>query len=134
MFTGSLLEEVKALEEDIEAVKAKVEDPLMCEKVRLFVYAPQEIQAVYKADASKSNSCFLSMVTIDFMGPGLHQLPKANTFSLLYSVLAKSQDFLVANYSVCTGRVGPIRHMLTPTLTRMTMRVLKTRTRGYTRT
>lgn len=52
MFTGSLLEEVKALEEDIEAIKEKVEDPIVCEKVRLFVYAPPEIQAIYKADAS----------------------------------------------------------------------------------
>lgn len=51
MFTGSLVEEVKALEEDIEAVKEKVEDPVMCEKVRLYAYAPPEIQAVYKADA-----------------------------------------------------------------------------------
>lgn len=54
MFTGSLIEEVKALEEDIEAVKSKVEDPIICEKVRLFVYAPREIQAVYKADAGSS--------------------------------------------------------------------------------
>ncbi|OBZ70444.1 hypothetical protein A0H81_10045 [Grifola frondosa] len=52
MFTGSLMEEVKALEEDIAAVKEKVEDPIMCEKVRLFVNAPREIQAVYKADAA----------------------------------------------------------------------------------
>lgn len=51
MFTGSLVEEVKALEEDIEAVKEKVEDPVMCEKVRLYAYAAPEIQAVYKADA-----------------------------------------------------------------------------------
>ena len=51
MFTGSLVEEVKSLEEDIEAVKAKVDDPMMCEKVRLFVLAPKEIQAIYKADA-----------------------------------------------------------------------------------
>jgi hypothetical protein len=52
MFTGSLTEEVKALEEEIEAVKAKVEDPILSEKVRLFVYAPKEIQDMYKADAS----------------------------------------------------------------------------------
>lgn len=51
MFTSSLSEEVKALEEDIEAVKSKVDDPVMCEKIRLFVYAPREIQAMYKADA-----------------------------------------------------------------------------------
>lgn len=53
MFTGSLMEEVKALEEDIEAVKSKVDDPILCEKVRIFVNAPREIQALYKADAGK---------------------------------------------------------------------------------
>lgn len=56
MFTGQLTEEVRAIEEDIEAVKEKVEDPVMCEKVRLYVYAPREIQAVYKADAGESES------------------------------------------------------------------------------
>ncbi|OCH94090.1 hypothetical protein OBBRIDRAFT_770404 [Obba rivulosa] len=55
MFTGSLMEEVKALEEDIEAVKDKVADPLLCEKLRLFVYAPPEIQVVYKEDAAAEN-------------------------------------------------------------------------------
>lgn len=53
MFTSSLTEEVKVLEEDIEAVKEKVDDPVMCEKIRLFVYAPREIQDMYKADAGK---------------------------------------------------------------------------------
>ncbi|KAI0677512.1 hypothetical protein C8Q78DRAFT_1074205 [Trametes maxima] len=62
MFTGSLMEEVRALEEDIDAVKDKVEDPVMCEKVRLFVYAPREIQAVYKADASAENMHVLAVV------------------------------------------------------------------------
>jgi hypothetical protein len=51
MFTSSLNEEVKSLEEDIEAVKDKVDDPVICEKVRQFVYAPNEIRAVYKSDA-----------------------------------------------------------------------------------
>ncbi len=67
MFSGSLMEEVKALEEDIESVKDKVEDTLMCEKVKLFVYAPHEIQAVYKADAGMSGSlyyCRYLLITI----------------------------------------------------------------------
>ena len=51
MFTTSMTEEVKQLEEEIEAVKEKVDDPVMCEKVRRYIYAPKEIQAVYKADA-----------------------------------------------------------------------------------
>ncbi len=53
MFTSSLNEEVKSLEEDIEAVKDKVDDPVICEKVRQFVYAPREIQAIYKNDAGR---------------------------------------------------------------------------------
>jgi hypothetical protein len=51
MFTSSLNEEVKSLEEDIEAVKEKVDDPVICEKVRQFVYAPKEVQAIYKSDS-----------------------------------------------------------------------------------
>lgn len=51
MFTSSLTEEVKVLEEQIEAVKDKVEDPIICEKMRQFVYAPKEIQDLYRIDA-----------------------------------------------------------------------------------
>jgi len=53
MFTSSLTEEVKALESDIEAVKDKVDDPIMSAKIRQFVYAPREIQDMYKADAGQ---------------------------------------------------------------------------------
>lgn len=53
MFTSSLYEEVKALEEDIAAVKDKVDDPIMCEKVKQFVYASKDIQEIYKADAGE---------------------------------------------------------------------------------
>ena len=59
MFTSSLQEEVKALEEDIAAVKEKVEDDMICEKLRLFVYAPREIQSIYKADAGEFIFYFL---------------------------------------------------------------------------
>jgi len=48
------MEETKLLEEDIEAVKEKVDDPMMCEKVRVFIYAPPEIQQFYKEEAGKS--------------------------------------------------------------------------------
>jgi hypothetical protein len=53
LFTSSLTEESKQLEEDIEAVKQKVDDPMICEKVRLFIYAPPEIQQFYKDEACK---------------------------------------------------------------------------------
>ena len=66
MFAGSLQEEVKALEEDIESVRGKVEDAVMCEKVRLFINAPREIQAIYKADAGTciSDPYFPSLFTL----------------------------------------------------------------------
>jgi Domain of unknown function in PX-proteins (DUF3818) len=54
MFTSSLVEEVKSLEEEIESVKDKVDDPVMCAKIRQFVYAPREIQAMFKDDAGKN--------------------------------------------------------------------------------
>jgi len=53
MFTSSLTEEVKQLQEEIEAVKDKVDDPIMCDKVRQFVYAPREIQEMFKVDSGK---------------------------------------------------------------------------------
>jgi hypothetical protein len=54
MFTSSLSEEVKTLGEEIEAVREKVDDPMMCAKIRQFVYAPREIQAMFKEDAGES--------------------------------------------------------------------------------
>jgi hypothetical protein len=54
MFTSSLQEEVRSLEEDIDAVSDKVEDPALVEKVRRFVYASKEVQSAAKAEASES--------------------------------------------------------------------------------
>jgi hypothetical protein len=56
MFTSSLYEDVKVIEEEIQAVQDKIDDPVICEKIRLFVYAPREIQSVYKLDAGTSFS------------------------------------------------------------------------------
>ena len=73
MFTSSLQEEVKALEEDIAAVKEKVEDDMICEKLRLFVYAPREIQSIYKADAGKFTFYFLLCEKDDSHDNTLHR-------------------------------------------------------------
>lgn len=51
MFTTSMTEEVKQLEDEIGAVKDKVDDDVMCDKIRRYIYAPKEIQAIFKADA-----------------------------------------------------------------------------------
>lgn len=51
MFSSSINEEVRGIEEDIESVKDKIDDPMICEKVRQFVYAPKEIQEMFKMDS-----------------------------------------------------------------------------------
>ncbi|KIY71442.1 hypothetical protein CYLTODRAFT_435231 [Cylindrobasidium torrendii FP15055 ss-10] len=62
MFSGSLQEEVRVLEEEIVAVKEKVEDPVMCEKVKRFVYGAKEIQDLYKSDALAEKLPLLTVV------------------------------------------------------------------------
>ena len=54
MFTGSLTEEVRLLQEGIDAVMEKVDDPVMCAKIRQFVYTSRDIQQMLKADAGTS--------------------------------------------------------------------------------
>ena len=50
MFTSSMTDEVKQLEEEIEAVKDKIDDPVMCEKVRQYICSKGNT-GIYKADA-----------------------------------------------------------------------------------
>ncbi|KDQ64528.1 hypothetical protein JAAARDRAFT_52475 [Jaapia argillacea MUCL 33604] len=90
MFTSSLMEEVKALEEDIEAVKDKVDDPMLCEKIRLFVYAPREIQEVYKADAAAENLNILTSILRSsenptLSRPQLHRVMRAHRAHIEYT-------------------------------------------------
>ncbi|EPQ59257.1 hypothetical protein GLOTRDRAFT_70534 [Gloeophyllum trabeum ATCC 11539] len=89
MFTSSLTEEVHALEEDIEAVKDKVDDPVLCEKIRAFVYAPREIQEIYKADAAAENLNILTTVLRSGEAPPLtrpqmHRVMRAHRAHLIY--------------------------------------------------
>ncbi|KAH8830925.1 hypothetical protein DL96DRAFT_1594841 [Flagelloscypha sp. PMI_526] len=62
MFTSSLTEEAKALEMEIESVKEKVDDPVICEKIRRFVYAPREIQDMFKIDAVSEQQNIITIV------------------------------------------------------------------------
>ncbi|KAF9485334.1 hypothetical protein BDN70DRAFT_871354 [Pholiota conissans] len=101
MFTSSLTEEVKVLEEEIEAVKDKVDDPIMCAKIRQFVYAPREIQAMFKADAAVEQMNLITIVLRSSEEPVLsrvqmHRLARAHKAHLIYlkhkSSLADSDD------------------------------------------
>ncbi|KAK7061740.1 PX-domain-containing protein [Favolaschia claudopus] len=101
MFTGSLTEEVRALEEEIEAVKEKVDDPMISEKIRQFVYAPREIQDMLKADAAAERMNLISVVLRAADEPFLsraqmHRVAKAHRAHALYmkhrESLADSDD------------------------------------------
>ncbi|KAG6880037.1 hypothetical protein C0992_007354 [Termitomyces sp. T32_za158] len=101
MFTSSLTEEVKALEGDIDAVKDKIDDPIMCTKIRQFVYAPREVQDLYKADAAAEGINLLTFVLRAGDEPvmsraQMHRLAKAHRAHELYlkyrATLADSDD------------------------------------------
>ncbi|KAK0468376.1 uncharacterized protein EV420DRAFT_1504143 [Desarmillaria tabescens] len=97
MFSGSLTEEARALEEEIEAVKVKVDDPVMCEKVRLFIYGPREIQDMYKADAVKEKMPLLTVVLRSgdepvLMRAQLHRVAKAHRAHGIYMRYRESLD------------------------------------------
>ncbi|KAJ7507837.1 hypothetical protein B0H11DRAFT_2314475 [Mycena galericulata] len=101
MFTGSLTEEVRALEEEIEAVKEKVDDPMICEKIRQFIYAPREIQDMLKADAAAERMNLITVVLRAADQPFLsraqmHRVAKAHRAHALYmkhrESLADSDD------------------------------------------
>jgi hypothetical protein len=77
MFTSSLMEEVKELEEDIEAVEDKIDDPVICDKIKQFVTAPKEIQSLFKADAKDENINVLAVVLRSGDAPALSR-PQMN--------------------------------------------------------
>ncbi|KAL4075841.1 hypothetical protein J3A83DRAFT_4089482 [Scleroderma citrinum] len=62
MFTSSLSEEVKSLTTYIQHVSEKIDDPMFCEKVRTFVYAPREIQDFYRTSAAAENVHILHVI------------------------------------------------------------------------
>lgn len=62
MFTNSLSEEVKGLQEDIQAVEDKIEDPVLCEKIRQFINAPPDIQKIFKQDAINEKINIISII------------------------------------------------------------------------
>ncbi|CAE6439596.1 hypothetical protein ACGC1H_000805 [Rhizoctonia solani] len=83
MFTSSLSEEVRALQEDIQAVEDKVEDPILCEKVKQFINAPRDVQKLFKADAAAENLNLISVIlrseaSPTLNRPQLHRVMRAN--------------------------------------------------------
>ncbi|OAX43474.1 hypothetical protein K503DRAFT_140414 [Rhizopogon vinicolor AM-OR11-026] len=105
MFSSSLTEEVRIIEEDIEAVKAKVDDPIMCEKLRLFVNAPREIQDTYRADAAETRIPLLAVVLRSGEPPVLNrdQLRRVHRAHLAHAAYLKER----ANFADSDDDDGP---------------------------
>ncbi len=51
MFSSSLSEDVRLIQEDIEAVADKIDDPVLCQKIEHYANAPFQIQEIYRKDA-----------------------------------------------------------------------------------
>ncbi|KAJ9127616.1 hypothetical protein QFC24_001026 [Naganishia onofrii] len=62
MFSSSLTEDVRALQDDIDAVAEKVDDPVLCQKVEMFVGAPFEIQDMFRRDAINERQDLLAVI------------------------------------------------------------------------
>jgi hypothetical protein len=53
MFSSSLQDEVRAVQEDIDSVAERIDNPSICQKISGYVNAPFEIQTMYRKDAGK---------------------------------------------------------------------------------
>ncbi|KAN0059708.1 hypothetical protein ACQY0O_008280 [Thecaphora frezii] len=88
MFSSSLQDEVKEITEICQAISAKVDDPLLCEKVRSFVYAPSEIQEIYRQDAEQERLDLLTCILRSPEAPALNR-------SQIHRVVKASQAYEV---------------------------------------
>lgn len=53
MFSTSLNEDVRFLQEDIQAVMDKIDDPVLCQKIEQYANSSFEIQEVFRKDAGE---------------------------------------------------------------------------------
>lgn len=56
MFSSTLSEEVRAVQEDIDTVAERIDNPSICQKIDKYVNAPFDVQTVYRRDAGQSRS------------------------------------------------------------------------------
>ncbi|EST06207.1 protein of unknown function DUF3818, PX-associated [Kalmanozyma brasiliensis GHG001] len=88
MFSSSLQDEVRELDEVCTAITTKVDDATICEKVRQFVYAPAEVQAMYRKDAEEERLDLLTCILRSPEAPALDR-------SQIHRVVRASQAYEV---------------------------------------
>ncbi|OWZ64547.1 hypothetical protein AYX14_06457 [Cryptococcus neoformans] len=73
MFSSSLSEDLRMLEEDIEVVQDKIDDPVLCQKVEQYAKAPFEIQEMFRKDAASEG---LDLLIIILRSPDVPSLSR----------------------------------------------------------
>lgn len=62
MFSTSLNEDIRELQEQIDIISEKIGDPDFCEKIKQFVAAPAEIQQIFKTDADAEGIDIIAVI------------------------------------------------------------------------
>lgn len=62
IFSSGLETEIKDLKDDMQKVQAKIEDDVLCERVKRFMYAPREVQIRYREEAKAENIDILTVI------------------------------------------------------------------------
>lgn len=62
MFSSGIEGEVKELKEDMSKVALKIEDDVLCERVRRFINSPREVQKRYRREAEAEDADILTVI------------------------------------------------------------------------
>lgn len=73
MFSTTINEEIRELQEQVDHLSAKIGDPAFAEKVRAFVAAPRAVQALFKRDAEQEGIDLLAVILRSPDAPALNR-------------------------------------------------------------
>lgn len=74
MFSSSLTEDVRLLQEDINTMYERIDDPALCRKIELYVNAPYEIQEIYRSDAATEKLDLIAVILRSQEVPALNRM------------------------------------------------------------
>lgn len=73
MFSSSLTEDVRLLQEDINTMYERIDDPIMCQKIENYVNAPYEIQEMFRTDAATEKLDLIAVILRSQEMPSLNR-------------------------------------------------------------
>lgn len=74
MFSSSLTEDVRLLQEDINTMYERIDDPALCRKIELYVHAPYEVQEIYRSDAASEKLDLIAVILRSPEMPALNRM------------------------------------------------------------